>query len=58
MIEIGTKIVSLDPGSTIIVGLPGSGKTTLVKNIINQYKMEEDVKSTISIFTENDNYQI
>lgn len=56
MIEIGTKIVGLDPGSTIIVGLPGSGKTTLVKNIINQYKMEEDVKSTISIFTENDNY--
>ena len=49
MIEIGTEIVSLDTGSTIIVGLSGSGKTTLVKNIINQYKMEEDTKSVISI---------
>lgn len=37
MIEIGTKIVSLDPGSTIIVGLPGSGKTTLVKNKVNMH---------------------
>lgn len=56
MIEIGTKIVSLDPGSTIIVGLPGSGKTTLVKNIINQYKLNNEPKNTISIFTGNDNY--
>lgn len=56
MIEIGTKIVSLDPGSTIIVGLPGSGKTTLVKNIINQYKLNNEPKNTINIFTGNDNY--
>ena len=56
MIEIGTKIVSLDPGSTIIVGLPGSGKTTLVKNIIKQYKLNNEPKNTISIFTGNDNY--
>lgn len=54
MIEIGTKIVSLDPGSTIIVGLPGSGKTTLVKNIINQYKL--DNKNSVDIFAENDNF--
>ena len=56
MIEIGTKIVSLDPGSTIIVGLPGSGKTTLVKNIINQYKLNNESKNTITIFAGNDNY--
>lgn len=56
MIEIGTKIVSLDPGSTIIVGLPGSGKTTLVKNIINQYKLNNEPKNTITIFAGNDNY--
>lgn len=56
MIEVGTKIVSLDPGSTVIVGLPGSGKTTLVKNIVNQYKLNNDPKNSISIFTENDNY--
>lgn len=56
MIEIGTKIVSLDPGSTIIVGLPGSGKTTLVKNIIKQYKLNNEPKNAISIFAGNDNY--
>ena len=56
MIEIGTKIVSLDPGSTIIVGLSGSGKTTLVKNIINQYKLNNEPKNTITIFAGNDNY--
>ncbi len=56
MIEIGTKIVSLDPGSTIIVGLPGSGKTTLVKTIINQYKLNNEPKNTITIFAGNDNY--